>query len=179
MKEEWKDLVYYYTTGKVIKTDKYEVSNTGKIRHKKKQRLIAFSIDRYGYYRCGIYNIDGKRYNLLVHRVIASTFIPTDDYSLTVNHIDGSNKFNNNVKNLEWLSLQDNINEAYNTGLRTKHGERPVDQLNKDTLEIIKTYPSVIEAQRQTGISNQHIGMVCLNKRKTAGGYIWRYHEAE
>lgn len=36
-------------------------------------------------------------------------------------------------------------------------------------------YSSIIEAQRQTGISDSGIQAVCKKKRKTAGGYHWEY----
>ena len=38
---------------------------------------------------------------------------------------------------------------------------------------FIKEYPSYSEATKQTGIG--HIHHVCLGKRKTAGGYKWKY----
>lgn len=52
----------------------------------------------------------------LVHRVVAKTYIPCNDTSLTVNHIDG-NKENNSVKNLEWCSNNDNMRHARENGL--------------------------------------------------------------
>ena len=59
---------------------------------------------------------DGVEYTKLVHRLVAEAFVPTDDESLTVNHIDGD-KFNNRVENLEWMSLPDNIRHGFNSGL--------------------------------------------------------------
>lgn len=41
--------------------------------------------------------------------------------------------------------------------------------------ELIKTYPSIAEAERQTGIDNRSISACCKGKYKTAGGYVWRY----
>ena len=41
--------------------------------------------------------------------------------------------------------------------------------------ELIKIYPSTHEAERQTGINNNSISLCCRGKRKTAGGYVWRY----
>ena len=39
--------------------------------------------------------------------------------------------------------------------------------------ELIKEYPSIMEAYRQTGI--YHIGDCCRGERGVAGGYIWKY----
>ena len=36
-------------------------------------------------------------------------------------------------------------------------------------------YPSLREAERQTGISHCNISQVCIGKRKTAGKYHWKY----
>ncbi|WP_348623058.1 NUMOD4 domain-containing protein [Paenibacillus peoriae] len=53
----------------------------------------------------------------LVARLVGFTFlgVPSDP-KMTINHIDG-NRFNNNVHNLEWLTLADNIRHAFETGL--------------------------------------------------------------
>ena len=41
--------------------------------------------------------------------------------------------------------------------------------------EYIKSYSSITIAQRETGASK--IGMVCVGKRHSSGGYIWKYKE--
>ena len=38
-------------------------------------------------------------------------------------------------------------------------------------------FPIQMDAQRELGISSTHIAAVCKGKRKTAGGYKWRYVE--
>ena len=41
--------------------------------------------------------------------------------------------------------------------------------------EFVKSYLSIAEAAKQTGIDSRHISAVCNNKnRKTSGGYIWK-----
>lgn len=52
---------------------------------------------------------------------------------------------------------------------------KPVIMIDKTTNKIIQTFPSAIEAGRQTGIGHSHISSVCRGERKTAGGYVWKY----
>lgn len=41
--------------------------------------------------------------------------------------------------------------------------------------ELIKEWPSASEASRELGISQTNICGCCNGKRKSAGGYVWRY----
>jgi hypothetical protein len=50
---------------------------------------------------------------------------------------------------------------------------KPVYQIDKVTNEIIAKFCSISEAVRKTGCC--HISEVCEGKRKTSGGFIWRY----
>ena len=43
--------------------------------------------------------------------------------------------------------------------------------------EFIAEYPSIHEAERQTGCYQQNICKCCKGKRKSAGGFIWKYKE--
>jgi hypothetical protein len=40
---------------------------------------------------------------------------------------------------------------------------------------LIKTYYGASEASKITGINRGNIGLCCQHKRKTAGGYVWKY----
>lgn len=51
----------------------------------------------------------------------------------------------------------------------------PVDMYTKQ-LKYIKSFDSIESAADEVGISQSCISLVILNKNKTAGGYIWRYH---
>ena len=44
-------------------------------------------------------------------------------------------------------------------------------------LNLIREYDSIRIAEKETNIKNQNISACCLGKAKTAGGYIWKYHE--
>lgn len=52
--------------------------------------------------------------------------------------------------------------------------DKAVNQYDKN-YNFIKSYNSLTEASRETKIFEPAICNVCKNKRKTAGGYIWRY----
>ena len=54
---------------------------------------------------------------------------------------------------------------------------RYVEQIDKNTLEVIKVWDSLSEVERQLNISTSNISNVCKGKRKTAGGFIWRMKE--
>ncbi|WP_051289353.1 NUMOD4 motif-containing HNH endonuclease [Chryseobacterium daeguense] len=79
------------------------------------ERILEGSITRYGY-RKFILSKDGKQTSHFLHRLIAKAFIPNPEKLYTVNHKDG-NKLNNDIENLEWLSLGDNTRHAWKEGL--------------------------------------------------------------
>lgn len=49
----------------------------------------------------------GIRHHMLVHRLVASLFIPNPDKKTEVDHKDG-NKENNHATNLQWVTHQEN-----------------------------------------------------------------------
>lgn len=122
MEEIWKDIPNYKG---------YQVSNKGRVRtHNKtthtqkhgerhwKDRILHYKGNSYKTgYRVDLWK-NGKPNTKLVARLVAFTFYEKDinDRSLTVNHIDG-NRLNNELNNLELISLVDNIRHAFNTGL--------------------------------------------------------------
>lgn len=80
----------------------------------KQVRESSEKIEKHGMYQS--VSIRGKTYS--VHQLVALVFIPKIDGKNHVNHIDG-NRSNNHVSNLEWVSNQENVNHAWDTGLRT------------------------------------------------------------
>lgn len=51
---------------------------------------------------------------------------------------------------------------------------RKINQYNKDGM-FIKSWGSINQAAKELDITEQHISGCCRGKRKTAGGYIWKY----
>lgn len=90
----------------------YLINEYGEVLNTKTNRILKASAGAsHGYFTVFV---DGK--NLLLHRLIAQTFIPNPDNLPCVNHIDG-NKQNNNVNNLEWCTKAENNRHARRTGL--------------------------------------------------------------
>lgn len=53
--------------------------------------------------------------------------------------------------------------------------KKPIVQINKDTNEIIKIFPSTKDAAIELGLDRGSITKCYQHKRKTVGGYIWEY----
>lgn len=62
---------------------------------------------------------DGKPKMMRVHRLVAEAFIPNNNGHPCINHKDG-NPQNNHVSNLEWCTQKENVQHAYDTGLRKR-----------------------------------------------------------
>lgn len=113
--ENWKDLKGFEGL--------YQISDYGNIRNNK--FIMKQQTDRYGYkYICLTKNNIQKKFK--VHRLVLETFIG-DGSGLVCNHKD-KNKTNNNLENLEWVSiLENNIHRVKdnnnNVGINFKNGK--------------------------------------------------------
>ena len=148
----------------------YEVSDQGRVKSLKygKERIMKSIENACGYLQVDLCK-DGHRKTILVPRLVSESFIPNPQGLETVNHKDEV-KTNNVASNLEWMSREDNV--AYSQPHMAK---RSVQMFDKQTGELLATFPSTHEAERVTGIAHQYISGCCNGKQKSAGGYIWRY----
>lgn len=92
-----------------IKTH-YTISDTGIVRNMITGKIMKQSLNQSGYLVVRL-NISSKRYEVLVHRLVAEAFCPNPNNLPQVNHIDGI-KTNPNYKNLEWCTAKYNVNHA-------------------------------------------------------------------
>lgn len=86
---------------------KYHITKNGEIYSLTTNCWIKPFIDKNGYKRIALINDEGKRIKTPVHRLVAITYIQNPNNLPVVNHKD-ENKQNNNVDNLEWVTIQQN-----------------------------------------------------------------------
>lgn len=128
--------------------NRYGISQNGEVWSYIKNTIMKPKIDRYGYLVIGIRNNAGIRKYLTIHRLVAITYLPNNDKTLQVNHIDG-NKLNNHVSNLEWVSAKDNIRHSYRKDLNKNHFYATLTNL--ETGEIRK-YVSLKSLGKDIGV---------------------------
>ena len=163
----------------------YAVSDTGNIYSLKgrQAKLLKPVLTKSGYLNVSLCK-NGTVYTKRVHRLVIEAFTPNKEHKPQINHIDG-NKANNCIENLEWCTSSENLQHAYRVLKRTppramlgKTGIEspshiPVLQI-KNNIIVAKFY-GLHEARRKTGICYQNIYKCCKGKRKTAGGFQWKY----
>ena len=170
-------------------TDDYLISDSGRVLSLKYQpiRELKQEVTKVGYTRV-TFSYGRKVVRHLVHRLVAKAFIPNPEDKRTVNHKDG-NRQNNCLDNLEWATHSENHLHAFrvlgkkpNLNMLGKRNElhkrsKPVVQSDKAGV-FIKVFPSIQEAERQTGSEAKNISSVCLGKLKTCNGFKWRFANA-
>ena len=170
MFENWADII----THKGL----YQISDLGRVRNNKGQILSQTLDPKTGYLRVHL-SKNGKADWYIVHRLVAESFIPNPEGLPNVNHIDEI-KTNNRRSNLEWCTQQYNANYGTRNERISKSKQNDIKLSKKvKCVETNITYPSAMEAQRQTGIYATSIIRVCKGKGKLAGGYHWEYRKEE
>ena len=119
---------------------KYLIDEDGNIFDVKENKYRKPFVTKDGYLKVSFY-IFGKYKRKLVHRLVLETFNPVENMEkLQVNHIDG-NKQNNNINNLEWCTLKENMKHAWENGLcknSTPSGNESHHKvLDEDTVKLI------------------------------------------
>lgn len=124
---------------KIVGHANYSVSNKGRVRNDKTNKILALGDNGKGYLYARLM-ANGRCYKYYVHRLVAQSFIPNPNNLSDVNHID-ENKSNNHVDNLEWLSHRDNMmhGTARARRLHNLSGPNKPKQVCVDGVQFIST----------------------------------------
>jgi len=155
----------------------YQVSNLGRVKslpkevviynggsYKTKVKFLKPKLcNHYGYLT---FNLNGKFKKQ--HRLVAEAFIPNPENKPQVNHID-SDKTNNTIDNLEWVTASENTIHAYKNKLIKNNPYKGIDNNgSKFTKEDIITIRNSNDTQRaigkKYGVSHVVIGRIINNK---------------
>lgn len=180
MKEIWKFWRDVKRTNQFMKKgDRLFVSNMGRCRVNDK--VVEPS------YHLGYKNFGHER----LHRIVYELFVGKIPDGYEIDHIN-TIRSDNRVSNLRSVTHKENCNNTLtlkkNSGENgywfgktcEKHSKsKPICQIDLETGEIIRTWSCAAEAKRQLGIAKGSISACCKGKRKSAGGYIWRYVNSE
>lgn len=174
MEELWKDIKGY--------EGYYQASNFGRIKSLlfqnnvynkkyKRDKVLRYKGQTYKTgYRVDLWK-DGINKTLLVARLVAFTFYEQDidNHKLTVNHIDG-NRFNNNLNNLELISIGDNVRHAFEN--RMVSTCKAIRITNKNNSEIMDFY-SMSKASQYIGHKTGYISCCILKSKYSNKNYKW------
>lgn len=187
--EIWKDIIGYEGL--------YQVSNLGNVKSLKKKSInrhgwirilpeliMIQKISNNGYKRVGLVK-NGHQKQISVHRLVTIAFIENKNNKPCVNHKDG-NKLNNNVDNLEWVTISENslhstrvLCKLHNTKGDKDSQSKCVYQISAIDGKVIMKFGSVREAERETGIDRAFIGKCANGIYAKAKGYVWSFDQSE
>jgi len=180
IKEIWKDVIGYENL--------YQISNLGRIKNNR-GKILKLKTDTNYYLSIRLSKLNRKKY-YLIHRLVATHFLPNPQNKSEIDHID-TNRQNNCVSNLRWVTKKENRNNPitlinYSKAKKgrvfsqetkdkmSKAKSKPIVQIHKSGL-IIGVYDSAIQASKELGIYQQSITACCKGKYKTCNGYQWKY----
>ena len=144
----------------------YYISTYGRLKNKTGKISEGYNKPN-DYKWCSV----GKRQQCLLHRVVATVFLPNWHNKNIVNHKDG-NKANSKLYNLEWVTAQENSQHAINSGLNPiKKKLRCLSvQENKNIV-----FDSIASFCRFSKVSESGARYALKNKSLFKGKYIIEY----
>ena len=165
--EIWKDLP------QELLLSKYQVSNLGKIKNKRTQYILTQNPRKDGYISNNLLLDDHTWKSILIHILIAKTFIDNIENKPTVNHIN-IKRHDNRVINLEWATYSEQSFKE-NKNKYTTSGGKSINQYDLNG-NFIKTWNKAIDADNELNINRKNILKVLKGDRKQSGGFIWKYN---
>ena len=112
---------------------------------------------------------------LMVHRIVADAYLTKDNSRKVVNHKD-SNRQNNHVTNLEYVTQRENALHSCGAGGRSKL-KKPVKMIDPVEKNVLSIFTSIAEASETTKIDRMSISQCCNKKARLGGGYLWQFED--
>jgi hypothetical protein len=116
----------------------YIIYEDGKVFSKKSNKFLKHLIDKYGYSYVRLYK-DNKQNFTLVHRLVATHYIPNPNNLPEVDHIN-RDRSDNRVQNLRWSSHLDNCNNRGKRNDNTSGHKGILYHKKKERWAYQKTY---------------------------------------
>lgn len=162
-----------------------EVVKSGKLHLVKyKGKIIKLHKDKGGYLICRLYGKTTK--TVKAHRVGMQAFVQNHKNLPCVNHKyeDKTNNFifvnpdgsvNLEKSSLEWCSHEYNNN--YGTAKQRRSEKQRKNEIIQTTKKgvFVKSWKSLGQIQKTLNIPKTNVSLCCLGKRKSAGGFVWKY----
>lgn len=191
MKEIWKPAKYicdngvvYDYNGYYMVSNKMNVISLARVdtlnKHRKERKIKPLK----GEYLMVRFYKNSQYKTLKLHRVIASTFpeICGEWFPQAQAHHIDEDKYNANAENIKWVSPSINCTE----GSRLKRIKKQTTngKCSKQIIQydmngtLLKEWSSMHQVSRELNISFCNISACCNGRKKSAGGYIWKYKKA-
>lgn len=132
---------------------------------------LAASRCAHGYLKVSL-SRGGAVRNVMVHRIVAATFLPIPKGAVEVNHVNGD-KADNRLSNLEWVTRSENVSHAWRNLPRREYDRHIGRKLDAATAakvrEAVGTYAEIAS---EYGISPTMVGYIKQGKR-------WRMEDVD
>lgn len=142
----------------------YAITSCGKVYSYRNKKFLKPHKDKASFLRVSLHK-DKEIKHQYIHRLVAEAYSPNPDNLRQVRHKD-ENKENNALPNLEWCPMN-----------YQKCNQKPRKPVH--CIELNRTFTGAAAAARELGLGSGNITSCCTGKRKTCGGYHWRYQEVD
>lgn len=187
--EIWKDIQGYEglyqvsSLGRIKSLNRYKQAKNDSISSFK-ERIKKLQLSYKGYLMVTL-SRNKERKTFFVHRLVALAFLPNTENKPHIDHID-TNKQNNNVNNLRWVTPAENNNNSLtkeklkNFRDKMKSGDYSRSKIVLQyslSGDFIKEWTNITTIHKEMNYNPSCISECCNNKQKTAYGFLWKFKD--
>lgn len=144
----------------------YKITVEGHVFNSQGQKLKG-NIGSNGYEKVTLVSDSGGKLYCVVHRLVATAYIPNPENKPYVNHIDGV-KHNNHVDNLEWVTASENMIHAarvLDKGVGENNGNsRYTEETIREVCKLLELGHINQEIFIATGVERHTVSMIRTGK---------------